>query len=135
MSDNREDLEYGYQVHDRDEGNVAYVWWVKGPSGAVHIWGQKTPKPMFGEDFYGGIELHHKVKPYEHMPDEAPIKDCWLTGCDCWPDGSSLFFSERLLPHVEDHHRGYDATSIMESYLFSLYSDYFGINGVEVEFL
>ncbi len=121
-----ESLEYGYDVHDVGTDHVRYVWWLKGPNGATHIWGQKTPKPMFGENFYGGIEVHYPEKPYDHCPDEAPIKGCWLTGCDCWPDGSSLFFSERLLPFVEDHHMGFDATVIMESFLYDQYKSTFG---------
>jgi len=97
--------EFNFEIHDKGGEAKRFVWSLKGPSGGVHIWAQFSPDlgGIFGGKCYGGIEVHHKVKPYEHCPDEAPIKDCWLTGCDCWPDGSSLFFDEQLRPLVEDY--------------------------------
>jgi len=97
----------------------------KRPKGCCSHLGEKAPTPVFGEDFYGGIEVHYPKKPYDFEPDEPPIKDCWLTGCDCWPDGSSLFFSEELLPYVEDHHKGNDCTDIMNNFLLDWYEKEF----------
>ena len=97
-------MEYGFNVYGEGTKRERWVWWMKGPSGAIHIWAQfmdPDSPPAFGDACFGGVECHYPRKPYEHCPDEAPIKDCWLTGRDCWPDGSSLYFSERLQPLVE----------------------------------
>jgi hypothetical protein len=120
MSDN---LTFGYQVHNKDTDKVRYVWWLKGPKGAIHIWGQYLKEDSFGPDrFYGGIEVHYSSKPYDFAPDEAPIKDCWLTGCDCWPDGSSLFFEEHLKDDVLYHHKGHNVDNYMNLHLEDWYN-------------
>lgn len=84
--------------------NGRFTWAIVGPAGAFHIWAQLVDKEtasILHDTMYGGIEVHYKKKPYDFSPDEAPIKNCWLTGCDCWPDGSSLQFEEQIKPIIE----------------------------------
>lgn len=87
-------LAFNYECHKKG-GLSRHVWSVVGPKGGWHIWSQETPltSPIWGAT-YGGVEVHHMKRPYGHSPEKAPIKDCWLTGCDCWPDGSSLQYEE-----------------------------------------
>lgn len=116
--------DFNFAIHEKD-GRKRPVWSLKGPSGGVHIWAQfhKDGERMFGERCYGGVEVHHPRKPYNHSPDDAPIKNCWLTGCDCWPDGSSLYFSERLQPLIEYYEPDWGKlTRTMNSELLSWYS-------------
>lgn len=112
-----------FEVHEK-EGRKRFVWSLKGLGGGVHIWAQflSPGETSFGERFYGGVEVHHMKKPYDDSPDDAPIKDCWLTGCDCWPDGSSLYFSERLQPMIEVYEDEPEKlTSLMNGELLSWY--------------
>lgn len=79
-------LKFDFRRHD--SGRL--VWTCVGPEGAYHIWAQIIPpesRSALTDFCYGGIEVHYPSKPYDFSPDEPPIKDCWLTGCDCWPDG------------------------------------------------
>lgn len=92
---------YGFEIHEKEGRDKRLVWHMAGPSGGIHIWAQAAEFKYLDERFIGGVEVHYKKKPHEHSPDEPPIKNCWLTGCDCWPDGSSLYFSENIAPMVE----------------------------------
>lgn len=97
-------MKRGFHENDRNGGRWV-AWSLVGDKGAVHAWAQFAPdavRAITHERTYGGIECHFKSKPYEHYPTEAPIKDCWLTGCDCWADGSSLAY-DKLRPLVEDY--------------------------------
>ena len=50
---------------------------------------------------YGGIEKHSKT-PFEYSNQDKPDnEDCWLIGCPCWHDGSSLIAQERYIPVYE----------------------------------
>lgn len=95
---------FSFQRHYSEGQGDRLIWSLSGPSGGVHIWAQfaRDGEAFCGVDrCYGGIEVHHKKKPYDHAPEYAPVKNCWLTGCDCWPEGSSLYFEEMLQPMIE----------------------------------
>ena len=58
------------------------AWGVAGPLGGIHIW--------CNVDFrYGGLEVHRPAT------DKADNENCWLIGCPCNHDGSSLWWDER----------------------------------------
>lgn len=91
---------FGYERREPAKGQPCHVWWLKRGGDAVHIWAQYTERNMFGEHWYGGYEKHSPRKEYDFQSDAAPIEDCWLTGCDCWPDGSSMAF-DTLRPMLD----------------------------------
>lgn len=120
------DLVFNFSRHD----NGRLVWTCVGPKGAYHIWAQIVPPENQSAliDFcYGGVEVHYPSKPYDFSPDDPPIKNCWLTGCDCWPDGSSLQFEEQIKPMIEPV---LDRPEVLNEFMYSemaaRYKDTFG---------
>jgi hypothetical protein len=101
MSDKLEEVQ---EVHNPDTDRARYVWAVKGERGGVHVWAQSMcdeAAKISGSRYYGGIEVH-RATPHEYdNPAEPSHDECWLIGKPCWHDGSSLQFSEQVLPMIE----------------------------------
>lgn len=95
--------EMGYSNEPGFKDCPHHTWWIKGPSGGVHVWARKAPLAGFPTEWIGGVEVHHA-----HCPDNsgwfnqnAPSQsNCWLLNAPCWHDGSSLYFSERIAPRM-----------------------------------
>jgi len=123
------DLVYNYIPASEDNRNTD-MWTVVGDRGAVHIWVVENPDSSWGETHYGGIEVHSK-KPMYGCDRPPSHTDCWLLGGDCWHDGSSLYFSERICPMLrfgkdEITNEWHSAVhSYMESVLHSWYNSNF----------
>lgn len=85
----------------RPNGEQHYV--VIGEEGAIHFHlmeSSEDSRKAFGERYWGGVEIHSKKQMYEFS--EKPTSDnCWILGCQCWSDGSSLMASERYIPEWE----------------------------------
>lgn len=86
------------------ENLTAYYWYLinRETREGVHFHGHqyKDPKDsfyVFGDNSHGfdahGIERHKKTPDREG---HTPVKDCDVTGGDCYCDGTSLAASERL---------------------------------------
>lgn len=93
-------------------GYPRHVWTVIGRHGAIHFhvtdMGEENGK-KYGDRYSGGLEVHYRSPP-EYMSDNAPSQDeCWLIGCPCWHDGTSLYASETVIPFwlaaPNDHER------------------------------
>jgi hypothetical protein len=93
-----------------NHGHPEHVWTVIGRLGAMHFhvtdMGEQwiIEHPSY-ERYSGGLEIHYRSPP-DYMRDDAPSQDkCWLIGCPCWHDGTSLYASETLIPYwlVEPH--------------------------------
>lgn len=103
-----------------------HMWTLVGENGGIHIWAEPTSDAFRGEQFYGGIETHSKKRVYDW--DAAPShEDCWLLGCPCWHDGSSLYFSERIEPLIRNMPTPFDAAvhEFMNAILFDWYRSRF----------
>lgn len=74
-------------------------WYVVGPLGGVHIWAREHDakfSALLGK-YIGGVECHWHCEAGEAHHDE-----CWLLKGPCRHDGSSLYFSERIAPMIEN---------------------------------
>lgn len=96
-------------------GYPRHVWTCVGRHGAVHFhvtdMGDEWEKQGH-ERYSGGLEVHYRSPP-DYMADNAPSQDkCWLLGCPCWHDGTSLYASETLVPMwrvaPDDHKRMFE---------------------------
>lgn len=90
-----------YELQDR-YGSWQHVWTVIGRHGAIHFhvsdMGEETANKHGLDRYSGGLEVHYRVPP-DYMAEDAPSQDnCWLIGCPCWHDGTSLYASEYLIP-------------------------------------
>lgn len=98
-----------YEYH-KPFGHPTHVWTCIGRHGAVHFHVTDMGEDFkYGDRYSGGLEVHYRQPP-EHMRDQAPSHDkCWLIGCPCWHDGTSLYASETLIPFwlaaPHDHER------------------------------
>lgn len=89
-------------------GSVRHMWQLVGPKGGLHFTANKTE----GYDWSCGLETHYAEAP-EYMRDQAPSQvKCWLIGCRCWHDGTSLYASETLWPIIEPMLRSGDHDAI-----------------------
>lgn len=92
------------EVHNPNTDRARYVWAVKGPLGAVHVWAQRMgdeATQICGTRYYGGIEVH-RATPSEYDDPSRPSHDeCWLIGGPCWHDGSGRQFEERVKPMID----------------------------------
>ena len=69
-------------------------WAVIGPLGAVHFWKFNNYPQL------GGVEEHRKA-PADYQNGQPPShEDCFLLGCPCWHDGSSLY-ADTFFPILE----------------------------------
>lgn len=92
-------------------GNPNHVWTVIGARGAIHfhVSDMGERKADAWDRYSGGLEVHYRSAP-DYMADQAPSQDkCWLIGCPCWHDGTSLYASETIIPFwlasPNDHER------------------------------
>ena len=70
-------------------------WAIIGPRGAVHFW-------KFNNISHncGGVEEHRK-EPADYQAGEPPREEnCFILGCPCWHDGSSLY-ADKFFPILE----------------------------------
>lgn len=85
----------------RPNGEQHYV--VIGDEGAIHFHlmeSSEDSRKIFGERYWGGIEIHSKKQMYDWS--EQPTSDnCWILGCQCWSDGSSLMATDWYIPEWE----------------------------------
>ena len=122
MSD---DLKYNY-IPASEENRKTHMWTLVGPLGAVHIWAAPQPEsPFKSGEFYGGVECHFPAPPSEYSPQEAPICDCWLTGKPCWPDGSSLAFTDNIEPFLRHARRPFPDG--VHSYINNILLDWYEV--------
>ncbi len=96
------ELKFNY-LPASDENRQTHMWTAIGDNGGVHIWA--APSPHMGgrswpEKFFGGIEIHSKTRMYTFGDGKPDQEKCWLIGCPCYHDGSSLYFSERIEPLI-----------------------------------
>jgi hypothetical protein len=104
---------YKYE-YTNDFGYPKHVWTCIGRRGAMHFhvtdMGEKGPDGERRSDRYsGGLEVHYREPP-DYMGEQVPSTDkCWLIGCPCWHDGTSLYAQEFLIPfwlaNPTDHDR------------------------------
>ena len=92
------EFEYRYT---RQFGEPFHQWSIVGALAGLHVWikdrGEEFEE-QFGSRYSGGIEVHYRTPP-SYMSDDAPTyKSCWLLGCPCWHDGSSLQTTEYWIP-------------------------------------
>lgn len=84
----------------RPNGEQHYV--VIGEEGAIHFHlmeSSEDSRKAYGERYWGGVEIHSKKALYDNQMSIS--KNCWILGCECWHDGSSLMASERYIPEWE----------------------------------
>lgn len=82
---------------ERKSGERAGVkyWAVVGPLGGVHAW------HMVSDIHCSGVEYHDKKPSEWHSRSNIPPHNCWLIGCECWHDGTSLYAEEMYTPMFE----------------------------------
>lgn len=98
--------------YSKPYSNHHHVWTVIGRHGAMHFHvtdAGKEHADKYGDQYSGGLEVHYRSPP-DYMQDDAPSQDkCWLLGCPCWHDGTSLYASETIIPFwlvsPNDHER------------------------------
>lgn len=89
---------YHKTVTERKDG-IFFCWYLIGKKNreGVHFHGHVPDKPFSLSNqfnfFASGIERHKKTPDREG---HEPVKNCIVTGGDCYCDGSSLQASERL---------------------------------------
>jgi hypothetical protein len=87
------EIKYSYIAPHDDV--TRHIWTAIGDNSGVHVWAEPH-----SEKFYGGVEVHSKTRLYDFGDGKPDNDDCWLLGCPCWHDGSSLYFSERIEPFI-----------------------------------
>ena len=79
-----------------------HQWEVVGPNGGIHFHVSLTP----GYGPSAGLEIHRRTPLDKNTaPSQSP---CWLLGCPCWHDGTSLYAIETLWPMIESYLRSGD---------------------------
>lgn len=74
-------------------------WTLLTPTGAIDF--HVTHVEKYGPSC--GLEFHH-TEAAKYRPKEAPDHiDCPLTGGRCWHDGTSLYATETLWPHIQPY--------------------------------
>ena len=81
-------------------GQPRHVWSIVGAAGGIHlhITDYGDPRDCGGTRYQGGVEVHWRHPPPSLAGDPPSHDQCWLLGCPCWHDGSSLQASERYIP-------------------------------------
>ena len=88
-----------------DEAGETYEWYLvnKEKSNGVHFHGftRHDKERYFDHNRFGfatlGLEQHNNSPLY---PDQKPVSNCWVTGGDCYCDGTSMGARE-LLGHID----------------------------------
>jgi hypothetical protein len=85
--------------YTNDFGTPRHTWSLVGAKGGLHLHISELKTAQFEDEKYsGGIEIHYRYPP-EYRENDAPShNNCWLLGCPCWHDGSSLQVSEIWIP-------------------------------------
>lgn len=87
-----------------EENRQTHTWSLKGHRGAVHVWARENSPDWvakWGDKYTGGVERHSPVPVYSFDDAEKPHHaNCRLLGGPCWHDGTSLYFIERIAPHL-----------------------------------
>jgi hypothetical protein len=93
---------------------VRHQWELRAAGGGVHFHVALTKdyEPSCGLEFHHGPELRHLSGGGDGPP---AIKDCWLCGGHCWPDGTSSYASETLWPQFKAHLAQGDHDSIFRT--------------------
>ncbi len=79
-------------------GTPRHCWTCIGRHGAMHLHISGPYTHSGSETWSAGLETHYRQPP-EYMADDAPSHEkCWLLGCPCWHDGTSLYASGHYLP-------------------------------------
>lgn len=84
----------------RPNGEQHYV--VIGEEGAIHFHlmaSSEDSQKIFGERYWGGVEIHSMTPLYS--AGEPTSENCWILGCECWSDGSSMLATEQYIPKWE----------------------------------
>ena len=128
-TDRKPRLEYEHRFSFRF-GNPHYIYSLVGAEGAVHFhvtdYGEEFRK-RHGDRYSGGLETHYRSPP-DYMRGDAPSQQrCWLLGCPCWHDGTSLYASETLIPRWEMD-KSHEA---MQAMLVREYAERFGNSEVK----
>ena len=95
--------------YSRPWGSVNHSWSVVGARLGIHVHiadqGEERAEKHQIERYSGGIEFHYRSPP-PYMADQCPSqKTCWLLGCPCWHDGSSMQASDFWIPFwLQDPH-------------------------------
>lgn len=96
-----------------DKTGTRHDWVVVGPGGAVNIWCEEFPEgvpTLFGERWYGGVEVHSRVPSGYREGDPPSHEMCEFLDGPCWHDGSSLWFTRSFMPFLE--RLGADSTEL-----------------------
>lgn len=95
-------FQYRFSLMNRDGmPRERHDWCLIGEAGAINIWAE--PGSLRGWDrWLGGVECHW-ASPPDYYEGQAPHhENCWLIEKPCWHDGSSLYFSERIVPMLPE---------------------------------
>lgn len=127
-------MEYRYEVTEQDENGTPlrtkrHDWVLVGPEGAVNIWAVENCdelRSLLGRDFYGGVEIHHRVTPRYRRGEDPDHTDCELLGGVCWHNGSSLYFQRSIAPFLSRNGPGSEMSkSLVYSNLLMFYKENF----------
>jgi len=92
-----------YKTHGDSPVFEQFNWCLTGPDGGIHIWARVNPSRVISwEKYYGGVETHYRKQVYSWQ-EEPSHAHCWLLDGPCWHDGTSLYFSERLAPMLNNY--------------------------------
>lgn len=85
------------QESHKTESGMRYIFAVKGELGGVHFWVEEYTRENGEVRRFGGVESHSKT-PFSDSTPGPDNDNCWLIGCPCWHDGSSLMAEETYIP-------------------------------------
>lgn len=130
-------FQYRFSERRRSDGSKSerHDWCLIHKSGAINIWAEPYSREAgFGERWFGGVECHWASPPSCLRSDKPSQEHCWLINRPCWHDGSSLFFSERIEPHLPDPNgRQMDgsANDLMQFHLRDWFNDKIAVGEAE----
>lgn len=97
LPDSPDGMVFTYQAVVRG-GNVTHLWSLANENGGIHVSASLHPYLNGNREWMGGAETHYIAAPDYMDPDKPSHQHCWVLGCPCWHDGSSLYFSENIAP-------------------------------------
>ena len=113
--------------------STRHQWCFRGPDGGIqfHVSIMDNPSNELFREPSCGLEFHHNTQPHGE-PRAADHSPCWLTGQPCWHDGTSLYASETVWPHIEPMLLSGDHVAIFH-YLERLYEEHFEAYDEDIE--
>lgn len=85
-------------VYCRPYETVVHAWKLIGAAGGLHLHISDREEELIFGRYSGNLEFHYRAPP-NHLKTYAPNDDrCWLLGCPCWHDGTSVYASDFLIP-------------------------------------